>query len=74
MQTMKQDIARAGAWWDNVSQLATDRKALRSLTAKCIDGAGKDARRLFYNLGSAMAQLQSSNWLCDLLITHAETV
>ena len=40
IQTVKQDIARADVKWDDVPQLATDRVAWRTLTARCIDGAG----------------------------------
>jgi len=39
IQTVKQDIARAGAKGDDVPQLAIDREVWRSLTARCIVGA-----------------------------------
>jgi len=40
IQTVKQDIARAGAKWNDVPQLPIDREVWRWLTARCIDGAG----------------------------------
>jgi len=39
IQAAKQGIARAGAKWD-LPQLAIDKEVWRSLTARCIDGAG----------------------------------
>jgi len=37
---VKQDVAHAVVKWDDVSQRAIDREVWRSLTARCIDGAG----------------------------------
>jgi hypothetical protein len=39
-ETVKQDIKRGGASWEQIPELAVDRKIWRELTALCTAGAG----------------------------------
>ena len=40
IQTVKEDMKRGGASWEQVPELAVDRKTWKELTALCATGAG----------------------------------